>query len=197
MFWIRSAFRNVTPRPGSLAVGGLVERPCFGFTFDDFCRMPREHQVSDVGAFATPARLAPIEGPPLQGLRLAGLLEHVRPHPEAAFVNVRSHGTFQASVWRREIERLAIIAYARDGEPLAPELGGPFRLFLPGFRDEARDIRDLALIEISDRPGKDSRNERSEVPTHSSAAGEVQGGLARWRTDPSHPRTIVSPPPMA
>lgn len=194
MFWIRSAYRNVTPRPGALAVGGLVDRPSFGFTFEDLRRMPTEHQVSDVGAFATPAR---VEGPPLQGLRLAALLQHVRSHPEAAFVNVRSHGRFQASVWRREIERLAIIAYARDGEPLAPELGGPFRLFLPGFRDEARDIRDLAVIEVSDRPGKDSRNERSEVPSHPSEAGEVQGGLARWRADPSHARTIVSPPPTA
>jgi len=193
MFWISKPYRHVTKNPGRLAIGGIVELPSFGLTYADFASMPAEHQVSDAGAFATPARAA---GAPIQGVRLQALLDLVRTPPEAMFVLAETHAGFRVNVWRREIERLAIIAYGRDGQPLAPELGGPFRLLLPGFKDEARDLWDVALLEFSDKSGKDSRNQRSKIPTHSSVAGEVQGGLSRSTVDPSDPRTIVTPPPM-
>jgi hypothetical protein len=53
----------------------------------------------------------------------------------------------------------------------------------------------VGVIEFSDKSGKDSRNERAFVPKHSSAPGEVQGGLTRVTVDPLDPRTLVSPPP--
>lgn len=194
MFWISKPYRNVSKNPGRLAIGGIVELPSFGLTYDDLANLPAEHQVSDVGAFATSARTS---GAPIQGVRIQALLALARTPPEAIFVLAETHAGFRVNVWRREIERLAIVAYGRDGHPLPKELGGPFRLLLPGFKDESRDLWDLALIEFSDKSGKDSRNLRSKIPQHSSEPGEVQGGLSRSTIDPSDARTIVTPPPMA
>ena len=193
MFWLSRPFRHVEARPEMLALGGIVDLPSFGLTFADLAAMPAQHQVPNVGAFAAVAKVG---GPPIQGLRLRALLEHAGAHPEAILVNVRGRNGFVATLWRREIEPLAIVAYARDGKPLAPELGGPFRLVLPGFRDEARDVWDLAVIECSDKPAPAPRNGRGTVPAHPTQPGEVQGGLSRSTADPADPRGIVVPPPV-
>lgn len=193
MFWIPKPFRYASITPGRLAIGGLIDRPNFGLTPADLAELERKYQVEDVGAFATPAR---VHGTPLRGVRIAGLIELVGASPEALFLNAKTHGGFSVSVWRREIERLAIVCYARGDEALAPENGGPFRLVLPGFKDEARDLWDCALIEFSHKAGAESRNARSKMPRHSSEPGEVQGGLSRASVDPADPHTIISPPPL-
>ncbi len=192
MFWLSKAFRYVEARPGHLGIGGIVDLPSFGLTADDLAALPAEYQVPNVGAYATHAKLG---GPPIRGVRLTALLQHVGAHPEAILVNVRSRSGFVATLWRREIEPLAIVAYARDGQALSEEIGGPFRLLLPGFHDEARDVWDLAVIECSDKTAPKPRNARGTAPTHSSQPGEVQGGLYRAVPDPSDPRGIVVPPP--
>jgi len=194
MFWISKPFRHVDARPGLLGVGGIVHMPSFGLTFDDLAAMPAEFQVKNVGAYAAVAKLG---GPPLAGVRLTALLQHAGANPEAILVNVRGRNGFVATLWRREIEPLAIVVFARDGQPLAPELGGPFRLVVPGLRDEARDVWDLAVIECSDKAASKPRNGRGIPPTHSSQPGEVQGGLSRSVPDPADPRGIVVPPPDA
>lgn len=193
MFWIHAPFRHASTTPGCLAIGGLIDRPNFALTADDLAALDERFQVNDVGAFASSAR---VSGAKLQGVRIQALIELVGASPEALFLNASTHGGFKVSVWRREIERLAIVAYARGGEPLAAEFGGPFRLVLPGFRDEARDLWDCALLEFSHKHGADSRNERSRLPKHSTEAGDVQGGLSRSKVDPTDPRGIISPPPM-
>jgi len=192
MFWLSKPFRYVEARPGLLGVGGIVDLPSFGLTYDDLAAIPAEFQVRNVGAYASQAKLGTM---PIRGVRLAALLAHVGAHPEAILVNVRSRSGFVGTLWRREIEPLALVAYARDGQPLAPELGGPFRLLVPGLRDEARDVWDLAVIEFSDKPAAKPRNGRGTAPTHSSEPGEIQGGLSRSVPDPADPRGIVVPPP--
>lgn len=193
MFWLTKAFRYVEARPGSLGIGGIVDLPSFGLTFEDLAAMPEEFQVKNVGAYASQAKLG---GPPIQGLRLTALLRHVGAHPEAILVNVKNRSGFVATLWRREVEPLAIVAYARDGRPLPEELGGPFRLLLPGFqKDEARDVWDLAVIECGDKAAPKPRNARGVPPIRATHPGEVQGGLSRAVLDPSDPRGIVVPPP--
>lgn len=193
MFWISKPFRYVEARPGLLGVGGIVDLPSFGLSYDDLAAMPVEFQVRNVAAFASHAQLG---SAPVQGVRLLGLLQHVGVHPEAILVNVRNRSGFVATLWRREIEPLAIVAYGRGGEPLSSELGGPYRLLVPGLRDDARDVWDLAVIECSDKAAPKPRNARGIPPTHSSQPGEVQGGLSRSVPDPVDPRGIVVPPPV-
>lgn len=190
MSWLRKAYRHVDPRPGSLAIGGLVEKPFFGLEFGDLAALGPEHQVRNVGTYAAVARVA---GHPLQGVRLKGLFEAAGVEPEAIFANVRNHSGFEASYFRREIEPIAILVYARNGAPLEVADGGPFRLVLPGIHDEGGDVHDLATLEVSDRAGPDSRR-TGGPPAKSSQAGDIPG-LRRKVQDPSDPRTIVSPPP--
>jgi hypothetical protein len=192
MFWLPKPYRNVSPVPGALAIGGQVERPSFGLGSDDLARIDERFQVDDVGAYASSAR---VEGAPLRGVRLQAFMEMTGVVPEALVLIVRTHGGFSASVWRKEVEKLGIVAYARGAEPLAAELGGPFRLLLPGFKDESRDLYDVATLEFATRRAADSRNRRARIPRHSGAPGEVQGGLTRAAVDPSHARTLLSPPP--
>jgi len=192
MSWLPKAYRHVTADPDCLAIGGLVERPHSALRFDDFDRMPAAFQVEDVGAYASFAR---VNGEPIRGVRFSGLLEASEALPEAMYVIARTHAGYSASVWRREIERLAIVAFARGDEPLPSGLGGPFRLLLPGFRDESRDLYDLATIEFSKRRASDSRNRRARVPRPPSQPGDVQGGLVRAVVDPAEPRSLISPPP--
>jgi hypothetical protein len=192
MFWLPKPYRHVSPDPERLAIGGLVERPSSGLRFEDLQHMAAEHQVDDAGAFASWAR---VQGEPIRGVRLAALIEIAGVLPEALCVVARTHGGFSASVWRREIERLAIVCHARGTEPLPPDLGGPFRLLLPGFKDESRDLYDLATLEFALRRAPDSKNRRARIPRHSTAPGDIQGGFSRAVVDPAQARTIIAPPP--
>jgi hypothetical protein len=192
MSWLSKTFRYVEARPGLLGIGGIVDLPTFGMTSDDLAALPAEFQVPNVAAYASHLRGG---SGPIGGVRLSGLLRQVQAHPEAIFVNVKSRSGYVATLWRREIEPLAIVAYTRDGGPLSAELGGPFRLIVPGLHDEARDVWDLAVIECGDKAAPTPRNARGVPPTHSSRPGEVQGGLERAVPDPSDPRGVVVPPP--
>src|SRR4051812_9206051 len=125
MSWLPKPFRHVTPVDGYFAVGGQVDRPNSSLGFEELSRMDARFQVDDVGAYASSAR---VEGPPLRGVRLEAFIEMCGAVPEAMYLIVRTHAGFSASVFRREVERLAIIAYARGNEPLRAEMGGPFRL---------------------------------------------------------------------
>jgi hypothetical protein len=192
MTWLPKPYRNVSAEPDQLALGGLVERPNFGLRFEDLVRLPILHQVADVGAYAGAAR---IQGEPIRGVRIAALMELGGVEPAALYMIARTHGGFSASVWGRESARLAIIALARGAAPRPAELGGPVRLLLPGFKDESRDLYDLASIEFSARRAPDSDNRRARIPRPPSSPGEIQGGLTRVTIDPEEPRTLISPPP--
>jgi hypothetical protein len=193
MSWFTKPYRYVDARPGLLGIGGVVDLPTSGIGYAELAAIPAAFQVPNVAAYASHVQLGTA---PVRGVRLVALLEHVRVHPEAILVNVKSRTGFVGTLWRREIEPLAIIAYSRDGRPLPAELGGPYRLIVPGLRDEARDVWDLAVIECGTKPAAKPRNGRGIAPTHSSQPGEIQGGLSRAVPDPADPRGIVVPPPV-
>ena len=49
------------------------------------------------------------------------------------------------------------LIYLRDGQPFPPEAGGPFRLITPGLGDLCANVKNVARIEFTCGPGKDTR----------------------------------------
>jgi hypothetical protein len=146
----RRAARRLALAQGRLLVTGRLTGGEFSLSPDDCRSFPSEHQIADVGAYANGARG--------QGVRLQAIIDRAHVYPEAMFLNVRNRSdTFAASLFRRDAEQLAIVVYALEGTSPAREQSGPFRLLLPGYHDECRDIPDVAWLEFSDDPGRDTR----------------------------------------
>jgi DMSO/TMAO reductase YedYZ molybdopterin-dependent catalytic subunit len=192
MFWINRPYRHAQANPGRLALGGIIERPNFGLSFDDLAALEERHQVKNVGAYAACARTA--AGGAIRGVRIKALMELVGMHEEAAFLNIENHEGFAASVWRREAEALAIVCYARGDEPLSAADGGPFRLVVPGLSAAARDVWNLSTIEFSANALADTKGFLS--PAKPREPGEVTGVGAGVVAN-SDPRTLVVPPPVS
>ena len=69
--------------------------------------------------------------------------------PEAALVNMI--GRIREESLRRHL------IYLRDGQPFPLEAGGPFRLITPGLGDLCANVKNVARIEFTCGPGKDTR----------------------------------------
>jgi DMSO/TMAO reductase YedYZ molybdopterin-dependent catalytic subunit len=90
-----------------------------------------------------------------QGVSIDTLLEHVQLEPKAAFVIEFSDGGYTTNLPIADVVNdQAFIAYGYDGQPLAPEHGGPARMVVPHlyFWKSAKWIRGLRIVE-RDTPG--------------------------------------------
>jgi hypothetical protein len=193
MFWINRPYRHCQANPGRLSLGGIVERPNFGLVFRDLCELDARYQVKNVGAYAAVAKT--FGGETIRGVRVRALMELIGMHQEASYLNITNHEGFKSSVWRREVEALAIVCYARGDEPLTAADGGPFRLVVPGLSSEARDVWNLATIEFSDKSLDETKNGSTIPPARPREPGEVTGvGVGEIAN--SDPRTLVVPPPV-
>ena len=146
----RRAAHRLALGQGRLLVTGRLAGGDLSLSSDDCRSFSTEHQIADVGAFASGVRG--------EGVRLAALIDRARVRPEALYLNVRNRSeTFAAALFRRYVEELGIVVYAFEGAPLTSDQGGPFRLVLPGFDGESRDIHDVAMLAFSNDPGDDTR----------------------------------------
>jgi len=131
------------------AAGGGSE-----FRREECSRLPAEHQVPDVSAL--------VPGRSGNAVRLAALLERAGGAEGARFLNIASKDpSFAISIPIEEAEA-ALVVYGLEGTPLPESKGGPFRLLIPGHADECVNVKQLARIEISDRPGRDTRPKDDE-----------------------------------
>jgi DMSO/TMAO reductase YedYZ molybdopterin-dependent catalytic subunit len=111
--------------------------------------MPASAQVLDV-SLLVPGRAG-------RGVRLAALIEKAGGASGAQFLNIASQDpSFLISIPLAEAGG-ALVVYALGDAPLPAAKGGPFRLLLPGHADECVNVKQLASIELSDRPGRDTR----------------------------------------
>src|SRR6185295_18253896 len=93
-----------------------------------------------------------------RAVKLSALLARARPGGTARYLNVSSiDPKFAISLPISEIADRAVVVYELDGAPLAANKGGPFRLLVPGHPDECVNVKQLASIELSDKPGRDTR----------------------------------------
>lgn len=136
-----------------LRIVGADGAPGISVTAEDCAALPASAQIPDVAALV-PGRAG-------RAVRLSALLDRVN-SPAAAssatrFLNVASQDpAFAVSLPLYEVAD-AIVVYSLDGAPLPEKKGGPFRLLVPGHQDECVHVKQVASLEISERPGRDTR----------------------------------------
>lgn len=136
---------HATPR---LAITGAVRHP---LSLDrDALAAIREGAVADVGAL--------VPGKRGRAVRLAALAAHAGIDGRAEHLQITSSDpSFAVSVPLAEVIAHGIVVFEEDGSALPREKGGPFRLLVPGHADECVNVKQLARLEFSAQPGRDTR----------------------------------------
>jgi len=131
-------------------VDGAVEEPVT-LTFDELKALPQTEITTDIHCVTRWSRF----DTSFRGVHWHELARLAHPKPEARFVIAHAEQGFTANLPLAAIEADdALIAWDADGEPLAPDHGGPLRLVVPSryFWKSAKWLRALELRE-SDEPG--------------------------------------------
>jgi len=119
------------------------------FGIEDCAALPADSQVGDVSTLV-PGRTG-------RAVRLAALIEKAGGARGARFLNIASKdSSFAVSLPLAEA-RDAVVVYALGDGPLPDAKGGPFRLLVPGHPDECVHVKQVVRLELSDRPGRDTR----------------------------------------
>jgi DMSO/TMAO reductase YedYZ molybdopterin-dependent catalytic subunit len=132
------------------SVSGAVERP-LTLSWKELEALPHRETVCDIHCVTRWSRYDNrFEGIPVQAV-----LQQAGPRPQARFVLVHAEQGFTTNLPLDDLDRPAnLLALHHDGEPLAPEHGGPVRLLVPHlyFWKSAKWVRGLELLE-EDYPG--------------------------------------------
>jgi DMSO/TMAO reductase YedYZ molybdopterin-dependent catalytic subunit len=139
-----------------LRITGEVSTPQ-ELTFEDLAAVPSEYQVRDV------SRIDPKRSG--DAVTLDGLLRRAGVLPTARYLGLHSRADdFHASIPLGPVRERAILIYCRDGGPLTPQQGGPFRFFIPDFAachtheiDECANVKFVDHIELTVAAGHDNR----------------------------------------
>lgn len=122
--------------------------------FDDLAAMPR--QVADVAEL--------VAGRNGTAVALTSLLDKAGVAADARWLTVESDdASFAASV-PLDAVRDAVVVYAQDGEPLARDKGGPFRLLIPDAArcgsakvDKCANVKAVGVLRLETGHGRDTR----------------------------------------
>jgi hypothetical protein len=143
---------RVSSEPWTVRVSGVVDSPCV-LSLTDLANLPRVERTIDIHCVTRWSKPAVGFG----GVLLADLLSHSPPKPAARFVSFlsrseRSHST--SLVLADALLLDTLIALSCEGQPLAPEHGGPVRVVVPG-RYFYKSLKWLAGVEllVEDRLG--------------------------------------------
>jgi len=119
--------------------------------WEQFNALPRTSNVQDIHCVTRWSRFDTA----FEGVHWRELAKLARPRPAAHFVIAHAEHDFTSNVPLSFLEdEKALLATHADGEPLAPEHGGPMRLVIPGkyFWKSAKWLRGLELSAV-DRLG--------------------------------------------
>ena len=131
-------------------VSGLVEQE-LTLTWEEFNALPQTTVTCDVHCVTGWSKL----DNEWRGVLAREVIERARPKPEGRFVMVHCYGGYTTNVPLDDLLRDDVLfAHTHNGEPLAPEHGGPLRLVVPHlyFWKSAKWVRGLVLMD-KDRPG--------------------------------------------
>ena len=145
---------EVTPRidtaTWTFRVEGLVEQPVT-WTWAEFLQLPTQTFVVDIHCVTKWSKL----DTRWEGVSLDTLLDHVELDRAARYLTALCDGGYTTNMPLPDvINGQAFVAYKYNGQPLAPEHGGPARLVVPHlyFWKSAKWVRSLHLTE-NDEPG--------------------------------------------
>ncbi len=137
-----------TPRPPlatwTFTIEGLV-RESVSWTWEQFKALPAQDFLVDISCVTTWTKL----DTRWRGVSVDTLLEHVELDPSAGFVIAQSYGGYTTNLPLPDVlNGQAFVAYDYDGQPLAPDHGGPARLVVPHlyFWKSAKWVRGLRLV---------------------------------------------------
>jgi DMSO/TMAO reductase YedYZ molybdopterin-dependent catalytic subunit len=119
------------------------------WSWPEFLALPHEEFTVDLHCVTKWSKL----GTRWRGVPIGTLLDDV--DTEASHVMAHSHGGYTTNVPLEDLlDGQAWIAFEYDGEPLAPEHGGPARLLVPHLYlwKSAKWVRELRLM-LGDEPG--------------------------------------------
>jgi DMSO/TMAO reductase YedYZ molybdopterin-dependent catalytic subunit len=131
-------------------VWGAVEEP-FELTWDELQALPRVQLTSDFHCVTTWSRYDNA----WEGVHIREILQRAKPSPAAQFVTAHSFTGYTTNMPLADLDDDDVmIAFTHDGQPLAPDHGGPVRLIVPKLYayKSAKWLSGLEFME-KDRPG--------------------------------------------
>jgi len=131
-------------------VWGLVEEDK-EWTWDEFLALPQISDVSDIHCVTQWSKF----DNEWEGISWRELLRHVKPLPDAKHVMAHCYGGYTTNIALADLDDDDVLfAFKHNGQPLAPEHGGPMRLVVPKlyFWKSAKWIRGVEFIG-EERPG--------------------------------------------
>jgi DMSO/TMAO reductase YedYZ molybdopterin-dependent catalytic subunit len=139
---------HTTPEDWSFSIGGEVDEQAT-WSWADFTELPAETFTVDIHCVTKWSKL----GTSWTGVSVDTLLEAVR--TEAGYVSAWCDGDYTTNLPLEDLTGgKAWVVHSFEGEPLAPEHGGPARLLVPHlyFWKSAKWVRGLTLT-VEDEPG--------------------------------------------
>ncbi|HET8905454.1 MAG TPA: sulfite oxidase-like oxidoreductase [Ktedonobacterales bacterium] len=130
-------------------VWGAVEEP-FELTWDELQALPHAQLTSDFHCVTTWSRYDNA----WEGVHIREILQRAKPSPAAQFVTAHSFTGYTTNMPLADLDDDVMIAFTHDGQPLAPDHGGPVRLIVPKLYayKSAKWLSGLEFME-KDRPG--------------------------------------------
>ncbi|MCP3917817.1 MAG: molybdopterin-dependent oxidoreductase [bacterium] len=135
-------------------IAGRIDGEPFELDHAAWAAAPEQHRVPDLSTL--------LPGRDGAGVRFAYVLDLADPPIDARWVTIESRdGAFAASLPIEEIANDGIVVHERDGAPLGEDDGGPFCLYIPGYRDACANVKFLTKITFASAPGADTRPSRN------------------------------------
>lgn len=117
----------ISPAEWRFKVWGLVQEPQ-EWSWDEFLALGKQTLTCDIHCVTRWSKFDTT----WTGVPFKAVYEQLRPRPGADYVVFHSYGDYTTNVPRAELLRSDVLfAYEYDGQPLAPEHGGPMRGLVP------------------------------------------------------------------
>ncbi|MEU0554604.1 molybdopterin-dependent oxidoreductase [Dactylosporangium sp. NPDC006015] len=141
---------QVSPEDWTLRIHGRVEKP-LTLTFDELLKRPMIERYVTLACVSNDVGGDLIGNAKWQGVRIADLLDEVRPKAGADQVVSRSVDGWTAGTPTALLRdgRDAMLAIAMNGEPLPIEHGFPVRMVVPGLYGYVSATKWLAELELT------------------------------------------------